>query len=345
MALIKCPECNKEISDKVTACPHCGYPLSETNSEKLVEEYGEAKQKNKTNKKKSIKVLVIICVVVVLIGIGIGTYFAVTAKERNYNKAIELYNSGNYSDSLIVFKEISDYEDSEDYIEKCNYELSVNGQFLRALATGLEKRWDLNYKDEADGKNTTTEQFREFLNAEYDQLKPFSNQEFEDKELGEMAKKYIKLLSKALSIVKYYGSNNNTFWSEYNPIYDERCILIKKISDNYIIPVKEERKTELNDLITNGEYTIEIQKIMKNIEFKKVSDEYGYKQYEAIVKNTSSTDFSYFSFNVNLIDKNGTVVETQSPYTDNWTVGSKHKFTFSTDEKFEKIVVNSCNYS
>ena len=112
MALIKCPECNKEISDKVTACPHCGYPLSETNSEKLVEEYGEAKQKNKTNKKKSIKVLVIICVVVVLIGIGIGTYFAVTAKERNYNKAIELYNSGNYSDSLIVFKEISDYEDS-----------------------------------------------------------------------------------------------------------------------------------------------------------------------------------------------------------------------------------------
>jgi len=27
MALIKCPECNKEISDKVTACPHCGCPI------------------------------------------------------------------------------------------------------------------------------------------------------------------------------------------------------------------------------------------------------------------------------------------------------------------------------
>lgn len=29
MALIKCPECGKEISDKASACPNCGCPLSE----------------------------------------------------------------------------------------------------------------------------------------------------------------------------------------------------------------------------------------------------------------------------------------------------------------------------
>lgn len=28
MALIKCPECGKEISDKASACIHCGFPLS-----------------------------------------------------------------------------------------------------------------------------------------------------------------------------------------------------------------------------------------------------------------------------------------------------------------------------
>lgn len=27
MALIKCPECGKEISDKATMCIHCGFPL------------------------------------------------------------------------------------------------------------------------------------------------------------------------------------------------------------------------------------------------------------------------------------------------------------------------------
>lgn len=29
MALIKCPECGEKISDKATACIHCGYPLKE----------------------------------------------------------------------------------------------------------------------------------------------------------------------------------------------------------------------------------------------------------------------------------------------------------------------------
>lgn len=28
MALINCPECNKEISDKCEVCIHCGYPVS-----------------------------------------------------------------------------------------------------------------------------------------------------------------------------------------------------------------------------------------------------------------------------------------------------------------------------
>lgn len=29
IALIKCPECQKDISDKTKSCPHCGYPLAE----------------------------------------------------------------------------------------------------------------------------------------------------------------------------------------------------------------------------------------------------------------------------------------------------------------------------
>ena len=33
MALIICPECGKEISDKAECCIHCGYPLGEMNEE------------------------------------------------------------------------------------------------------------------------------------------------------------------------------------------------------------------------------------------------------------------------------------------------------------------------
>jgi len=32
MALIKCPECEKEISDQAPTCPHCGAPLKQTES-------------------------------------------------------------------------------------------------------------------------------------------------------------------------------------------------------------------------------------------------------------------------------------------------------------------------
>lgn len=34
MALIKCPECNREISDKASICPHCGFPISSKESNK-----------------------------------------------------------------------------------------------------------------------------------------------------------------------------------------------------------------------------------------------------------------------------------------------------------------------
>lgn len=30
MALINCPECNKEVSDKAGACPNCGHPIEKT---------------------------------------------------------------------------------------------------------------------------------------------------------------------------------------------------------------------------------------------------------------------------------------------------------------------------
>lgn len=38
MALIKCPECGKEISDKAKACIHCGYPLDELRTEQVLKE-------------------------------------------------------------------------------------------------------------------------------------------------------------------------------------------------------------------------------------------------------------------------------------------------------------------
>ena len=50
MALIKCPECGKDISDKSPACIHCGYPLD------LINKSSSTNQTNKTEELKNIKV-------------------------------------------------------------------------------------------------------------------------------------------------------------------------------------------------------------------------------------------------------------------------------------------------
>lgn len=39
MALIKCPECGKEISERASACPHCGYPINHHSSQQRAEDY------------------------------------------------------------------------------------------------------------------------------------------------------------------------------------------------------------------------------------------------------------------------------------------------------------------
>ena len=58
MALIKCYECGKEISDKAPSCPHCGAP-------KLVAGNKEVKAKKPINFKQYLKP----------IGIGLGAIF------------------------------------------------------------------------------------------------------------------------------------------------------------------------------------------------------------------------------------------------------------------------------
>lgn len=35
MALISCPECEKEVSDKAKSCPNCGFPFKEAYVQKV----------------------------------------------------------------------------------------------------------------------------------------------------------------------------------------------------------------------------------------------------------------------------------------------------------------------
>ena len=37
MAMIKCPECGKEVSDKAVSCPNCAYPIADSKPDGIVQ--------------------------------------------------------------------------------------------------------------------------------------------------------------------------------------------------------------------------------------------------------------------------------------------------------------------
>ena len=71
VALIKCPECNTEISDQSKKCIKCGYPLKKNDSKK-----GFSKRKI---------IITIICLIVIVFVIGVGVIFSNSSEDVENN--------------------------------------------------------------------------------------------------------------------------------------------------------------------------------------------------------------------------------------------------------------------
>ena len=86
MALIKCPECGKEISDKAEHCPRCGYPISPVKQSPPVHHVNG----NITNKKN------IYGAIVVAVVLGITILVNENTNKREYLRTSS-YSNGSYS--------------------------------------------------------------------------------------------------------------------------------------------------------------------------------------------------------------------------------------------------------
>lgn len=123
MALVKCPECNKEISDTVKKCPNCGYKLR---LHKKGTEQISVRKKNKWW-----KVLIVIVIVAILSGGGIACYLYMNSSLRkvqnylvkgNIDQAQAIFDDKIKSDSELAMDlktELSDVLSSviDDYAE------------------------------------------------------------------------------------------------------------------------------------------------------------------------------------------------------------------------------------
>lgn len=95
MALIKCPECNREISDIAKSCPHCGYNLFATKLSK------KKSSLSKILKSRKFKTAISI---VLLVFVGIMVFL--TMKDNKYKSFSGKYKSSDdVIPSVIIFDE------------------------------------------------------------------------------------------------------------------------------------------------------------------------------------------------------------------------------------------------
>ena len=149
MALIKCPECEQEVSDLSPCCIHCGYPLNE---EQLAKEPTQPKklfgQKNLLTKKK--KIIAISGLIIILLVAYFALFHLGTEEKYAYNLIIE--NAGDFKSpkKIEVISGTAGWnnEDEEAYAFVCL--VSQNGYGAETTGyycLGVDYVHDCSYED------------------------------------------------------------------------------------------------------------------------------------------------------------------------------------------------------
>ena len=162
MALIKCRECGKEISDRAPQCIHCGCPIevdakneqehcTDNNRKSKAKELTEKALKSVKNLDKKILVPVIAVVVVfaIIIGIASGTggKLSLGAEKIEIGKVYKINNLGEFSirrvnmNSNLVSNDRNTYvEFTCDFINKTKEKYALSRDTVSIYAEGKESK-------------------------------------------------------------------------------------------------------------------------------------------------------------------------------------------------------------
>ena len=117
MALIKCPECGKEISDQAKSCPGCGKPIEIKES-----------TTNRTNKRKIILICGVIIVLLSVLVITLLLVFRKTPLEKRVEKCRQI---------------LSDMEGDYEFVDAVCFKRSKNACYLQDSSKIPEDTWYL----------------------------------------------------------------------------------------------------------------------------------------------------------------------------------------------------------
>lgn len=232
------------------------------------------------------------------------------------------------------------YKEGTDEIEI----VTSDAVFIKDLEKSVTLRWKL--EDENDEMNTLTDEeyydkLEELIDAEKGILLKYKESDFKDPKLKKLANDYINGVEKQGESMNYYFANQQKFTESWTHGGNIRSVSLTKLVDEYGVTVDEQVMKQLRQtaqLIEDDNKTSkEVEAMAKNIEFELESNEGTWKEYKAVVENTTEIDFSYFELSIKLIDKDGVTIDTTFDNTENWNSGEKVRFEFMTDKEFNKI--------
>ena len=227
--------------------------------------------------------------------------------------------------------------------------------FVQDMSKGLQARWDLNAIDEQkegyDKILVNSKEYQDmmvsYIDAELNEIEKYTEEKFENKNLQEIAIKYINLLEKHKEICDYMTVDYDKYYEEFEPIYNERSKIIESMVNDYGMTVDEKHQKTLNDFLTKSQLVQEqekketaIDQMLADIQFQVTEDSGNdWKTYQAIVENTTGINFKTFSVDINLLSTDGVIVETAYYQVSAFNNGSKAQFEFATDKEFASTQV------
>lgn len=222
MALIKCSECNNEVSDTAKNCPKCGAKIVNKIKE-------EKKKKNKS------KIIIFGIIVAVLIAISTITLFIINQKrlstyKKNYEDIIDkIYDSARKTeDALSLYRKVwynTIWE--EDDIQTDKYTKDATGEFNDDFNDSLTNLWiSSDYSSKInDIKIDSLSEIPSLYKKLKNPPKKMKNA-FDD--LEELYDAYLSFTDMALNP----SGSLNSFTNKYNELDDKVASLYKKAYRN-----------------------------------------------------------------------------------------------------------------
>lgn len=233
--------------------------------------------------------------------------------------------------------------------EPVNY---ADEDFVTDAGKALENRWDEGDKLDVDGMGTDSGAFvtamTTLTDMEIDALSEYRTANFKDGKLQELAIKYLNNLDEAKVVVAELPSGDYDSFEKWENVYNERTTIIQTLIDKYGLTFSDKYADTVSDITANAksvkqkdEEKAKVDKLAKSLTFDKKGDGTGYYTYTTKFKNDTGLEFDDLWFNIDLIDKDGTVVEQECISFDEVADGKSYSGDFFTDAKFDRYEITA----